>query len=108
MKGTWDEFNAKAICIADDATVELDQATPLYKYAGSNCKANVATGKEYKVTIDLNANTITISESTAVEGIEIEEGEAVYYNLQGVKVANPENGVFIKVQGNKASKVLVT
>ena len=107
VKGTWDEFNAKAICIADDATVELDQATPLYKYAGSNCKANIATGKEYKVTIDLNANTITISESTAVEGIEIEEGEAVYYNLQGVKVANPENGVFIKVQGNKASKVLV-
>ena len=107
VKGTWDEFNAKAICIANDATVELDQATPLYKYAGSNCKANVATGKEYKVTIDLNANTITISESTAVEGIEIEEGEAVYYNLQGVKVANPENGVFIKVQGNKASKVLV-
>ena len=107
VKGTWDEFNAKAICIANDATVELDQATPLYKYAGSNCKANIATGKEYKVTIDLNANTITISESTAVEGIEVEEGEAVYYNLQGVQVANPENGVFIKVQGNKASKVLV-
>ncbi len=107
VKGTWDEFNAKAICIANDATVELDQATPLYKYAGSNCKANIATGKEYKVTIDLINNTITISESSAVEGIEVEEVEAVYYNLQGVKVANPENGVFIKVQGNKASKVLV-
>ena len=107
VKGTWDEFNAKAICIANDATVALDQATPLYKYAGSNCKAAVEAGKSYKVTINLNDNTITISETTAVEGIEIEEGEAVYYNLQGVKVANPENGVFIKVQGNKASKVLV-
>ena len=30
-----------------------------------------------------------------------------YYNLQGVKVANPSNGVFIKVQGNKSSKVYV-
>ena len=107
VKGTWDEFNAKAICIANDATVALDQATPLYKYAGSNCKAAVEAGKAYKVTIDLNENTITISESTAIEGIEVEAGEAVYYNLQGVKVANPENGVFIKVQGNKASKVLV-
>ena len=107
VKGSWDDFNSKAICIADDATVELDQATPLYKYAGSNCKANVVAGEEYKVTIDLNNNTITISKSTGVEGIEVEEGEAVYYNLQGVKVANPENGVFIKVQGNKASKVLV-
>ena len=27
--------------------------------------------------------------------------------LQGVEVANPENGVFIKVQGSKASKVIV-
>lgn len=30
-----------------------------------------------------------------------------YYNLQGVKVANPENGVYIRVQGDKAVKVLL-
>ncbi len=30
-----------------------------------------------------------------------------YYNLQGVKVANPSNGVFIKVQGNKSTKVYI-
>ena len=36
------------------------------------------------------------------------EGEAVYYNLQGVKVAgNPANGVYLKVVNGKASKVLV-
>lgn len=34
-------------------------------------------------------------------------GEAVYYNLQGVKVAEPENGLYIKVQGKKATKVMV-
>lgn len=44
---------------------------------------------------------------TAVEAIEVEEGEAVYYNLQGVKVANPENGMYLKVVNGKASKVLV-
>lgn len=33
--------------------------------------------------------------------------EVVYYNLQGVKVAEPENGLYIKVQGNKATKVLI-
>ncbi len=32
---------------------------------------------------------------------------AVYYNLQGVEVVNPANGLFIKVQGNTVSKVLV-
>lgn len=30
-----------------------------------------------------------------------------YYNLQGVRVANPENGLYIRVQGKKATKVLV-
>jgi hypothetical protein len=30
-----------------------------------------------------------------------------YFNLQGVRVANPENGLFIRRQGNKVSKVLV-
>lgn len=32
---------------------------------------------------------------------------AIYYNHQGVKIANPSNGIYIKVQGNKASKILV-
>ncbi len=31
----------------------------------------------------------------------------VYYNLQGVKVENPENGMYIKVQGNKSTKVVL-
>lgn len=45
---------------------------------------------------------------TGVEGIEAaEEGEAVYYNLQGVRVANPEHGIFVKVVNGKASKVVL-
>ncbi|MBQ2046166.1 MAG: hypothetical protein II260_03160, partial [Muribaculaceae bacterium] len=50
--------------------------------------------------------TFTSTEKSGIENIEINEnGSVVYYNLQGVKVANPENGVFIRVQGGKASKV---
>ena len=30
-----------------------------------------------------------------------------YYNLQGVKVANPENGIFIRVQGKDVKKVVI-
>lgn len=48
------------------------------------------------------------NDGSGVAEIEAEAaGEAVYYNLQGVKVAEPENGLYIKVQGNKATKVLV-
>ena len=44
---------------------------------------------------------------TAIEEVGVDAGEAVYYNLQGVKVANPENGIFIKKQGNRTSKVVL-
>lgn len=48
------------------------------------------------------------NDGSGVEEIEAEaNGEAVYYNLQGVKVAEPENGLYIKVQGKKATKVFV-
>ena len=52
--------------------------------------------------------TFTSYEVNGVEDVIVEDNlPAVYYNLQGVKVANPENGVFIKVKGGKATKVLV-
>ena len=50
--------------------------------------------------------TFTTNQVTGVENIIIEnQGNVEYYNLQGVKVANPENGVFIRIQGGKATKV---
>ena len=43
-----------------------------------------------------------------VEKIEADNNAPVeYYNLQGIKVANPHGGIFIKKQGNKVSKVIV-
>ncbi|MDE6801851.1 MAG: hypothetical protein K2J06_03700, partial [Muribaculaceae bacterium] len=30
-----------------------------------------------------------------------------YYNLQGIRVENPANGLYIRKQGSKATKVLV-
>lgn len=45
---------------------------------------------------------------SAVEAIEAEvdaDAPVVYYNLQGQRVDNPANGMYIRVQGNKAEKV---
>lgn len=47
------------------------------------------------------------NEGDAVEIVAVENAPAVYYNLQGVRVANPTNGIYVKVAGNKATKVLV-
>lgn len=62
---------------------------------------NASETKSYK--IDGNATGV---EDIAVDGVE--DGEAVYYNMQGVRVANPAAGsLYIRVQGSKAAKVLV-
>ena len=47
--------------------------------------------------------------SAGVEGVVVDESNAPeeYYNLQGLKVAKPSNGIFIKVQGGKVSKEYV-
>lgn len=37
----------------------------------------------------------------------IDNADAVYYNLQGVRVDNPQGGIFVKVVNGKATKVLV-
>lgn len=46
---------------------------------------------------------------TGIEGIEAEaaEAEVEWFNLQGVRVANPEAGLYIRRQGNKVEKVIV-
>ena len=52
---------------------------------------------------------VNFTGETGVEDIIADEnnGEVEFFNLQGVRVANPENGVYIRRQGNKATKVLV-
>lgn len=50
---------------------------------------------------------LVVSSTAAVDGIAAEAGEAIWFDLQGKRVANPEKGLYIKVVGNKASKVIV-
>lgn len=48
----------------------------------------------------------TPTESDSVEAIVADENAPVeYYNLQGVRVAEPANGLFIRKQGNRVAKV---
>ena len=43
---------------------------------------------------------------SGVEAIEA-EGEAAYFNLQGVRVQNPDKGLYIRVAGGKAEKIVL-
>lgn len=64
--------------------------------------------------ISRNAGTGVVSflatvdkDITGVDAVEAEQGEAEYYTLQGVRLANPEKGLYIRVQNGKADKVVL-
>lgn len=75
--------------------------------------AGVPAGK-YDVTIVVtvynNAPSLYVvnyaQAGSGVESVEAASEEAVYYNLNGVPVATPEKGLFIRMEGNKATKVI--
>ena len=58
-----------------------------------------ADGAETKVVLCDNA--------VGIEEIGADANAVEYYNLQGVKVENPEKGIFIKKQGGRATKVVL-
>lgn len=47
--------------------------------------------------------------SSGVEDVMAEDADAPveWFNLQGIRVANPENGIYIRRQGNKVEKVVL-
>lgn len=51
---------------------------------------------------------LTEVDFVGIEDVEAtDESPSTYYNLQGVEVENPQNGMFIKRQGKKISKVVI-
>lgn len=57
---------------------------------------------------DTDTGKVTVSKDTASAAtIEAADGEAAYYTLQGIRVAEPTEGLYIKVVDGKASKVLI-
>ena len=72
---------------------------------------NNAIGTASKATADFSGFspkfTAEKNISTGVEGITVDTAEAEYFTLQGVRVANPSNGIYIRRQGNTTTKVLV-
>lgn len=69
---------------------------------------NYISTAEKAATWEVSNVKVTGKASSAVEEISVEDGEAVYYNLQGVRVANPERGIYVKVANGKSSKVYIT
>lgn len=62
--------------------------------------------KETEATYTVTRTTDMVP--TGVESVDVEaDEEAEYFTLQGIKVQNPEKGIYIKVQNGKTSKVVL-
>lgn len=93
------------------AGVSFDDENTTYALTGDpegNCTFDGAANKEYKFSFVPSTKTLTVvAANSSVEAIEIENAPVEYYNLQGVRVSNPENGLFIVRQGSKVTKQVI-
>lgn len=77
-------------------------------YQSPRAASNTVTFNVSGGRVDINSINVNDPVVTGVEDVTVDENAPVeYYNLQGVRVANPENGIYIRRQGSKVSKVLV-
>lgn len=100
---------ANGNAIAEGLKVNAQNAT----YAIEIPEAYQAAGTVYKVesaTTKYNQQFASFLYANGENGVEeilaADDSEAVYFNLQGQKVANPEHGIFVKVVNGKALKVV--
>lgn len=99
-----EEWGVKKITYADNV-ISFPAGSVFAAIPRGNNRWGVIPGlPEFSTYISLPEGWIS-----AVSNITVEDNNAPveYYNLQGVRVANPENGLYIKRQGKTAKKVLV-
>ena len=111
--GSWIEANNSDRYGAPekDAAITINKPAQVKLFAvnvdAMGCNAWYVAPGTYTVTLDLSTMQVKVGTgSTIVNAIE-ENEEAVYFNLQGQRVENPEHGIYIMVRGSKVSKVMV-
>lgn len=120
LSGNYNSFNIATEIPADAAavftvTIGEDNKATIYNAEKDKTLAYSLQYKSFGIYPDVtDATKYTLPTlykdmtQTGVAEIETAENAPVeYFNLQGVRVANPENGLYIRRQGNKVSKVIV-
>ncbi len=103
LNTTWPESDSWAFI---DVTVDLSA------YVGKKIQLQFVytSTEELAGTLEIKNLEVNGTEgTTGVVEIAAEESNAPteYFNLQGVRVENPTNGLYIRRQGNKVTKVIV-
>lgn len=97
------EANVVAYAAEEGYTLYTDPITVSGNQTLSYYAVNTATG------VQSATREIAFHITTGIEGVEVDavNGVVEYFNLQGVKVEAPANGLYIRRQGTKVEKVIV-
>lgn len=103
---SWGEVNYGA-----NATIAIDSTIEVFYNSGFNLNAAITEGIKltFYHTLDKSKSSwLKVDKFEGISDITIDDAAtATYYNLQGVRVAEPANGLYIKVAGNTATKVYI-
>ena len=104
-----DKYTIKLNNTKEITQMDFDIAGNLYAFSVQEGLLKFAVKNEGRATRTDAKSTQQLVNSilTAIETVGNDASAVKYYNLQGVEVENPSNGVFIKLQGDKASKVVL-
>lgn len=100
----------------DNGTFTANGNAATWSAAATTEVAPLATAQYNEITFTATATTRMndmvvnfVKKDSAVNDITVEDNNAPveYYNLQGVRVQQPTNGLYITRQGNKVSKVVI-
>lgn len=84
-----------------DLTQAVETGEPITVTIGKN-----GVEAPYQFYVKTTTDDKELNQSTGIVGIGA-DSDAVYYDLHGVKVENPEKGVYMKVSNGKAVKVIL-
>lgn len=110
--GTNSTINKLALVEGEPGTLVNEPTKHMVWTAPATRAADAITSVTFQVsgTTATRISSINVTASqipTVVEEVVAEdESNAVYYNLQGVKVANPDKGIYVRVLNGKATKVV--
>ncbi len=114
----WTELNITANrygAATEGAVIGIGQSSPVTTYLNgvdaSGCKSWKILPGTYDFVVDFSTMTLKIYAPgmSGVKAVDLNRDETpIYYNMQGIRVAAPEQGgLYIKVTGNKREKIFV-
>jgi hypothetical protein len=94
------------VTTADDNSCSVEvRDLPLGKYEYRWTNEMRAANGDPKVTTEWKPFEVTVK--SGVDRIEAEAGGVEYYTLQGIRVCNPEPGIYLKRKAGKVTKVRI-